>query len=186
MVDKLKFVGMSGSLRKGSYNSALLRELKKICPEPVELELLDLGKLPLFNQDSEENPGKEVIEFKARIKAADAVIFVTPEYNYSLPGVLKNAIDWMTRPPGNNSLDGKAVAIASASTGIFGGARAQYHFRQVMVSPNAFVLNRPEVMVPTAADKFDKELNLTDVKTREKLKELINALVIWSEKINRK
>lgn len=111
----------------------------------MRIEIIDIEGVPLFNQDLEEKMSEKVKEFKAKIKAADAILIVTPEYNYSVPGVLKNAIDWASRPYGDNSFGGKPVAVMSASQGMLGGARAQYHLRQTFVSLNIHPVNRPEV-----------------------------------------
>ena len=136
VADKLHILGFAGSLRTGSYNRALLRAAAGVVPEDASLETFDLGGVPPFNQDLENQPPDAVREFKARIRAADALLIVTPEYNYSIPGVLKNAIDWASRPHGDNAFDGKPVALMSASTGMLGGARAQYHLRQTFVTLN--------------------------------------------------
>jgi len=117
-----------------------------------------------------------VVEFKQKIKTADAILIVTPEYNYSVPGVLKNAIDWASRPSGNNSFQGKNAAIMSASIGMLGGARAQYHLRQSFVTLDIYALNKPEVFVTFAAQKFDAEGRLVDEKTREVVKVLLRTL----------
>lgn len=135
---------------------------------------------PPYNQDLEGNLPERVREFKEKIRAADALLIATPEYNYSIPGVLKNAIDWASRPMGNNSFDGKPVAIMSASVGMLAGARAQYHLRQTFVFINMYPVNRPEVMVPFAADKVDDSGRVTDAKTRQKIKELVESLVAWT------
>ena len=127
-------------------------------------------------------PGK-VKEFKAKVRSADAILVATPENNYSVPGVLKNAIDWASRPNGDNSFDGKPVAVMSASTGMFGGARAQYHLRQVFVSLNMHPINKPEVIVSFAGRKFDENGQLNDDKTRAKIRELLENLVAWTRKL---
>jgi chromate reductase len=121
-----------------------------------------------------------VKEFKIRIRAADAILIVTPEYNYSIPGVLKNAIDCASRPYGDNAFEGKPVAVMGASIGMLGTARAQYHLRQSFVFLNMYPLNRPEVMVPFASEKIDKDGNVTDQKTKDKIKELVESLVSWT------
>jgi chromate reductase len=126
---------------------------------------------------------EKVKEFKGKIKAADAILIVTPEYNYSVPGVLKNAIDWASRPYGDNSLESKPVAIMSASTGMLGGARAQYHLRQTFVFLNMQPVNRPEVMVNFAAQKFDEKGKLIDQKTQDLIKQLLYNLVSWTNKL---
>ncbi|HUY69736.1 MAG TPA: NADPH-dependent FMN reductase, partial [Candidatus Tyrphobacter sp.] len=149
------------------------------------LEVLDFSNLPIFNQDLEAAPPESVKEFKAKIKAADTVLFATPEYNYSIPGGLKNAIDWASRPYGDNSWDGKPAGIMGASGGMVGTARAQYHLRQVFVFLNIHPLNRPEIMVPFAADKFDKDGKLIDEETKGKLAEFLKALIDWTNQLKK-
>jgi len=181
----MKVAAFTGSLRKGSFNHGLLVAAQELVPKEVEIEILDVGLLPLFNQDFEMNLPQVVKDFKAKVKAADAILIATPEYNYSIPGVLKNALDWGSRPYGDNSFEEKPVAIMGASSGMIASARAQYHLRQMFVFLNMFPLNRPEVMVPTAADKFDQNLKLTDQKTRDKIKELLEALVVWHDRLKK-
>jgi len=124
-----------------------------------------------------------VKEFKAKIKAADAILIATPEYNYSIPGVLKNAIDSASRPHGDNAFEHKPVAMMGASTGMMGSARAQYHLRQCFVFLTCFALNHPEVMVSSAHEKIDGEGKLTDEKTRERIRELLESLVAWTNRL---
>jgi chromate reductase len=185
MAQKISILGFAGSLRKGSYNKSLLRAALEMVPAGVELEIFDLEGIPLFNQDLETQPPEKVKEFKAKIRAADAVLIATPEYNYSMPGVLKNAIDNASRPYGDNAFNGKPVAIMGASIGMLGTARSQYHLRQSLVFLNMYPLNQPEVMVPFAQEKIDQNGRLTDQKTREKIKELLEALVLWTRKLKK-
>jgi chromate reductase len=185
MIPKISILGFAGSLRKGSYNKSLLRTALEMVPAEVELEIFDLEGIPPFNQDLENQPPEKVKEFKAKIRAADAILIATPEYNYSIPGVLKNAIDNASRPYGDNAFNGKPVAIMGASIGMLGTARAQYHLRQSLVFLNMYPLNQPEVMVPFAQEKIDQNGRLTDQKTREKIKELLEALVIWTRKLKK-
>ncbi|MEM2373429.1 MAG: NAD(P)H-dependent oxidoreductase [Thermoproteota archaeon] len=152
-------------MRKGSYNRALLRAAAELMPRNAKLEIFDIEGIPLYNQDFENDVPAKVKEFKEKIRRADAILIATPEYNYSFPGVLKNAIDWASRPPGDNSFEGKPVAIMSASIGTLGGARAQYHLRQVLIALNMYPINRPEVMVPLAREKFDENGRLIDEST---------------------
>ena len=179
----INILGFAGSLRKGSYNRALLRVAADVVPKDAKLEIFDLEGIPPFNQDLEQAVPDKVKEFKAKIKAADAILIVTPEHNYSVPGVLKNAIDWASRPYGDNSFGGKPAAIMSASTGMLGGARAQYHLRQVLVFLDMHPLNKPEVFVTFANQKFDAQGNLTDEKTKEFIKGLLDALIAWTKKL---
>jgi len=179
-------LGFAGSLRKDSYNKALLRAAMKLVPKGAKLEIFDLKGIPLFNQDLEGRMPEKVKEFKAKIMGADALLIATPEHNYSVPGVLKNAIDWASRPLGDNSFEGKPVAIMSASPGILGGARAQYHLRQVLVSLNMHAINRPEVIVASADEKIDENGNLTDKKAKKKMEQLLENLVAWTRLIKSK
>ena len=183
MEKKVAIFGFAGSLRKGSYNRALLRAALEVIPKDVTLETFDLDGIPIFNQDLENQPHEKVKAFKAKIRVADAILIATPEYNYSIPGVLKNAIDCASRPYGDNALEGKPVAIMGASVGMLGTARAQYHLRQSFVFLNMAPVNRPEVIVPFVADKVDASGNVTDAKTREKIKELLESLVAWTRKL---
>lgn len=178
MNTEVKILGIAGSLRKGSLNKAALRAAVSLTPSNVTLETFDIGSFPLFNQDDENNPPEVIWQFKEKIRAADAILLATPEYNYSVPGVLKNAIDWASRP--YNAWEGKPVALMSASIGMIGGARAQYHLRQTFVYLNMYPLNRPEVIIPYAADKFDSAGNLTDQHTKGKIQELLKALSAWA------
>jgi chromate reductase len=183
MEKNVRILGFAGSLRKQSYNRALLSAANEMVPDGVTLEIFDLEGIPPFNQDLELQPPDKVKEFKAKIRAADAIVIVTPEYNYSIPGVLKNAIDWASRPYGNNAFDGKPVAVMGASVGMLGTARAQYDLRKSFVFLNMFPLNQPEVLVPFAQDKVDGNGRVTDEKTRKKIKELLESLVVWTKRI---
>ncbi len=183
MARKLKILGFSGSLRKRSYNRAILRAALELVPEDAELEVFELDGFPGFSEDLERDPPDVVRRFKAGIRAADAILIATPEYNYSMPGVMKNAIDWASRPYGNNAFAGKPLGIMGASIAMTGTARAQYHLRQSCVFLNMFPLNQPEVMVPTCQDKVDANGNVTDQKTRDKIRELLVALVAWTRKL---
>ncbi len=177
--EKLKIIGIAGSLRKGSFNRSLLNAAKEACPEEAEVEIIEIDSLPLFNQDLEKNMPKNVMEFKEKVKKSDAVLFATPEYNYSVPGVLKNAIDWLSRPYGNNSLEGKPTGIMSAAIGMLGGARAQYHLRQSMVFLNMRPMNLPEFMVSYAKEKIGEDGKIKDETTREMLDRFMAAFVEW-------
>ncbi|MEJ2033508.1 MAG: NAD(P)H-dependent oxidoreductase, partial [Deltaproteobacteria bacterium] len=162
----------------------LLRAALELVPEGVELETFDLEGIPLFNQDLENEPVEKVSEFKARIKAADAILIATPEYNYSIPGVLKNAIDCASRPYADNAFAHKPVAIMGASIGMIGTARAQYHLRQCFVFLSCFALNQPEVMVPFAQDKIDKGGKVIDQETRKLIRQLLESLVAWAKRLS--
>jgi chromate reductase, NAD(P)H dehydrogenase (quinone) len=186
MEKTIQILGIVGSLRKNSFNKALLRAALELVPKEARLETFDLEGIPPFNQDLESAPPEKVKAFKSKIRAADALLIATPEYNYSIPGVLKNAIDWASRPYGDNALDGKPVAFMGASIGMLGTARSQYHLRQVCVFLDMHPLNRPEVMVPFVADKVDPDGQLTDAKTREKIGELLGSLVAWTKRLGGK
>ena len=180
MTSSIQIFALCGSLRKGSYNRMLLHAAEELAPDGVSFESFDIGRLPLYNEDVRAQgfpPPAE--ELRSKIRAADALLFVTPEYNYSIPGVLKNAIDWASRPP-DQPFNGKPAAIAGASPSMLGSARAQYHLRQVCVYLNIFLVNQPEVFVAAANNKFDAEGRLTDEPTRKFVAQLMQALVNWT------
>jgi len=185
MNKKISILGFAGSLRKDSFNKALLRAAVELAPKDAKIEVFDIEGIPPFNQDFEKTPPQKVKEFKAKIRAADAILIVTPEYNYSIPGVLKNSIDWASRPYSDNAFEGKPVAIMGASTGMVGTARAQYHLRQIFVFLNMHPLNSPEVMVPFAGEKIDADGRVTDEKTRKKIAELLESLVAWTRRLQK-
>jgi chromate reductase len=177
---KIRILGFAGSLRKDSYNKALLRAAVQLAPKSVVLETFDLEGIPPFNQDLENQPPQKVKDFKAKIRAADALLIVTPEYNYSIPGVLKNAIDWASRPYSDNAFDDKPVAIMGASTGMLGTARAQYHLRQCFVFLNMHPTCLPELFVTYAREKFDENGGLTDEETKKHLVKMLENLTSWT------
>ena len=183
MDKKISILGFAGSLRKGSYNKALLRAAVELAPGNASLETFDLEGIPPFNQDLENTPPEKVKEFKRKIRAADAILIATPEANYTIPGVLTNAMNWASRPYGDNAFEGKPVAVMSASIGMQGGSRAEYHLRQSFIWLNMYPINAPEVMVPFAQEKIDANGRVTDEKTREKIKELLESLVTWTRKL---
>ncbi|MEI9814514.1 MAG: NAD(P)H-dependent oxidoreductase [Acidobacteriota bacterium] len=149
----MQILGICGSLRKQSLNHSALVAAQKLAPEGVTIEIVKLDGIPPYDQDLDLEPPAAVTEFKRAIRAADAILIATPEYNYSVPGVLKNAIDWASRPYGDSAWADKPVAIMGASMGQFGTARAQYHLRQTLVFLNMHALNQPEVMIPVSARK---------------------------------
>lgn len=173
---EIKLVGFTGSLRKGSYNMATLVAIKELLPKDVILEILDVSEIPFFSEDIESNPPESVKHIKEKIASADGVIIATPEYNYSIPPVLKNTLDWISRGE-VTPLEGKPTIILSASIGMLGGARVQYHLRQVLVALDAATLNYPEVFIGKAHEKFDESGKLTDEKTKEVIKELVDTLI---------
>ena len=181
----ITILGIAGSLRRQSYNRSALRAAQQLLPEGASLDIFELDGIPGFNQDDEQNPPAKVVELKKRVRAADAILFVTPEYNYSVPGVLKNAIDWASRPYGDSAWDGKPAAIMGASIGNIATARAQYHLRQMFVFLNIFPLNQPEVMIGNAAERFDENGNLTDETTKGYIRKLLRSLVEWTRRIQK-
>jgi len=179
----VRLLGVSGSLRKGSYNTALLRAASELLPEGMTLEIFDLSSIPLYNDDLRAlGFPTPVQEFRDRIAAADALLIATPEYNFSIPGVLKNAIDWASRPP-DPPLNGRPVGIMGASTGNFGTVRAQMHLRQVCVFCNMFPLNKPEVLVMRAKEKFDANGRLIDETARGFIRDMLLALADWTQRL---
>lgn len=179
----VRILGIAGSLRRASYNRGALRAATKLVPEGATIEVFELDGIPGFNQDDEQNPPAKIVELKQRVREADAILFVTPEYNYSVPGVLKNAIDWASRPYGDNAWNGKPAAIMGASIGAIATARAQYHLRQMMVFLNMFPVNQTEVMIGNAAERFDAQGNLTDETTKDFIRRLLQDLVEWTRRL---
>jgi len=184
MASSVRILGIAGSLRKASYNRAALRAAQQLLPEGATLETIDLDGIPLYNQDLNDTPPAAVLDLKAKVRAADAILFVTPEYNFSVPGVLKNAIDWASRATGENAWAGKPVAVMGVSTGLLGASRAQYHLRQVFVFLDMHPVNKPEVMIAKAAEKFDASLQLTDPQARDLIAKLLTALVDWTRRLS--
>ena len=176
-------LGILGSLRKASFNRHALVAAQALVPAGAALEIFELEGIPPFNQDQEKQPPTRVTELKAKVRAADAILFATPEYNYSIPGVLKNAIDWASRPYGDNAWQGKPVAVMGASVGILGSARAQYHLRQCFVFLNMYPVNQPEVLIASAAQRFNERGELTDETSRELIRKLLAELVAWTKRL---
>ena len=183
MKKPIRILGIAGSLRKNSYNRAALRAAQRLVPEDAILDIFELDGMTLFSEDDEREPPAKVVELKKRIREADALLIVTPEYNYSIPGVLKNAIDWASRPYGDNVWADKPAAIMGASIGRLGTARAQYHLRQMFVFLNVHPVNQPEVMIGNAADHFDSQGNLTDETTKDLIRRLLGSLVSWTRRL---
>ena len=185
MTTPIHVLGFAGSLRKESFNRAALRAATELLPDGVTLETFDLRPIPLYDGDVEAAGLPDPVrEFRSRIAASDALLIVTPEYNYSMPGVLKNAIDWASRPP-DQPLNGKPVGIMGASRGGFGTARAQYHLRQTCVFTNMLPVNKPEVFISTAHEKFDAEGRLMDEAARRGIHMLLAALADWTRRLGR-
>ena len=181
--DPFHVLGISGSLRKASYNTALLRAAAELMPAGMTLETFDLLPLPMFNQDAEKPFPEAVAEFRARVAQADALLIATPEYNRSASGALKNAIDWASRSP-QQPLNGKPVATMGASTGNFGTLRAQLHLRQILTYVGVLPLGKPEVLVGRAEQVFDPVGNLTDAATHGFLRDLLAALAKWTQRVS--
>ena len=174
MAEEVVLAGIAGSLRRGSFNAALLREAKSLAPADVRLDIVDLAELPLYNRDLEgDGLPAPVEEFRQALAAADGLLVATPEYNYSIPGVLKNAIDWASRPP-DSPLDGKPMAIMGAG-GRFGTVRAQMHLREIALHNSMRVMIDPEVFVAGAWSAFDDQGRLTDERLRERVRQLMTA-----------
>lgn len=171
-----------GSLRKGSFNRKVALALAELAPPGLKLEIVEIGHLPLYNQDSDESPPPAFVEFRKRIKSADALLFATPEYNRSVPGVLKNAIDIASRPYGQSAWDGKPGAVISASIGAIGGFGANHHLRQSLVFLNVPTLQQPEAYIGNADKLFDADGKLTDERTRNSLQKFIQAFAAWISK----
>jgi len=176
-------LGIAGSLRKGSFNAALLRAAVELAPADLVIEIGDLSELPFYNGDVEAAGAPDAVKrFKEQIRAADALLVSTPEYNFSVPGIVKNAFDWASRPPAQNVLAGKPAAVMGAG-GRIGTSRMQYHFRQCALGWNMHMLNKPEVFVTNAAEKFDASGRLTEESSREVLAQLLAGLRDWTRRL---
>lgn len=180
----MKIVALSGSLRRASLNTAAVRAAQELAPAGTVIEIAEIGGLPHYDDDLRAAGYPAGVQrFRDQLAGADALLIVTPEYNYSIPGVLKNAIDWASRPP-SQPFDGKAVAIMGASPGLLGTARAQYQLRQMLVFLNAHPINKPEVMIGQAAAKFDAEGRLVDEATRDMIRQMLASLTAWAQRLN--
>ena len=180
----LSFLGIAGSLRRASFNRGLIRAAIDLAPPGTTVTSWDLGDMPLFNADVEAvGDPAPVAAFKQAIARADALVIATPEYNHCVPGVLKNAIDWASRPARRSVLTNKPVAVLGASTGRGGTARAQAHLRDGLAYTNGFVLPLPEVLVDLATEKFDGEGNLIDDATRGEVRDLLVSLAAWTRRL---
>ena len=182
MNKSLTILGIAGSLRRQSYNRSALRAAQQLVPVGVTLDIFELDGIPVYNEDEDANPPAKVTELKQRVRAADALLFATPEYNYSIPGGLKNAIDWASRPYGDNAWFGKPAAIMGVTPGSLGTVRAQYHLRQVFVFLNIFPINQPEVMIGNAAERFDQQGNLKDEGAKDFIRKLLQNLADWTRR----
>jgi chromate reductase, NAD(P)H dehydrogenase (quinone) len=168
-----------GSLRKGSLNRKMANALRGMAPEQLKLEIVEIGNLPLYNADLEDTPPAEWVEFRDRVRRAEAVLFVTPEYNRSVPAGLKNAIDVGSRPYGKSIWDRKPAAVVSVSPGAIGGFGANHHLRQSFVFLNMPAMQQPEAYIGGAEALFDSAGNLTQESTRKFLMTFLNAFVSW-------
>ena len=177
MSSTIHILGFAGSLRQKSYNKALLRVAREYLPEDAELEIIGLDDIPLFNEDLVPDPPQSVRVFKEKIQQADALLIAVAEYNYSVSGVLKNAIDWAAWPIATTPLKGKLAAIMGTG-GRFGTVRAQLNFRQTLLYTDTRVLLKPEVYIEKNWEKFDSEGNLTDQHARQSIEALVTALVL--------
>jgi chromate reductase, NAD(P)H dehydrogenase (quinone) len=172
--------GLVGSLRARSFNRGLLRAAVELAPDGMTIADVPIGELPHYNEELDFDGGPETVKrFRATIQAADAILFVVPEYNYSISGVLKNAIDWASRPTGRGAIVGKPAAVMGAAIGRSGTMRAQLHLRQIFSTLNIVGLNKPEIFVPFAGEKFDETGNLTDEMIRSQIREPLVALQSW-------
>jgi chromate reductase, NAD(P)H dehydrogenase (quinone) len=183
--DTIRVLGIAGSLRRGSYNRALVRAAVDLAPEGMTIEPFELHDVPFFDADVEKQGDPDAVTvLKEAVRTADALLIATPEYQHSVPGVLKNALDWASRPPKDPPLARKPVAVMGATTGLFGTARAQADLRKVLSYNDALVLQRPEVMVPKAAQAFDDDLNLVDEDARGFLRQLLANLAAWARQVH--
>ncbi|WP_256010653.1 NADPH-dependent FMN reductase [Desertivirga xinjiangensis] len=178
-MNKYKIAVIVGSLRKESYNLKTAKALLALAPESLSLEMLSIAELPMFNEDLEATPPHEWVTFREQIRAADGLLFLTPEYNRSVPAVLKNAIDVGSRPYGQNSWDGKPAAVVSVSIGNISGFGANHHLRQSLVFVNVPTMAQPEAYIGGATALFDESGNLTNESTRGFLKTFITAFEKW-------
>jgi chromate reductase len=175
----VRILRVAGSLRRRSFNAAVLRAAQELAPRGLTINAFDIAPIPLYNEDvRQQGFPAPVEELRALIQGADGLLIVTPEYNYSIPGVLKNAIDWASRPP-EQPFDGKPIGLMGASMGTHGTSRAQYHLRQCFVFLNGLVMNQPEVMIPTAQNQFDASGKLTDQVTRDFITAHLAAFKAW-------
>ncbi len=168
-------LAFAGSLRKGSLHKGLIETSKSLAPEGMEILAFDLAPIPLYNMDLESDWPKPVLDFKAAIASADGVLIACPEHNYSFSGVLKNAIDWASRPITETPFRNKPVILQSTSTGMMGGSRAQYHLRQVLGYLECRQMQFPEVFIPNAKDKFDEKVRLIDERGTAQIRKQLEA-----------
>jgi chromate reductase len=179
-----RILAIAGSLRQGSYNQGLLRAAQEVAPDWVEVQFFDIGTLPFFNEDVEAAGDPEPVRsFKDAIRASNALLIATPEYNGSVPGILANAIDWVSRPTGRSVLRNKPVAVMGAVLGKSGSANAQAILRGVLGRIGAIMVPDPQVLVPHASKLFDEQVNLRDEDTREEIRQLVEAMALWCRRV---
>lgn len=171
-----------GSLRRDSFNRKMAHALIGLAPAPLKLEIVEIGQLPLYNQDDDANPPAASVAFMQRVQRADAVLFQTPEYNRSVPGVLKNAVDIASRPYGKSAWDGKPGAVISLSPGAIGGFGANHHLRQSLVFLNVPAMPQPEAYIANAAKLFDESGKLADEPVRDFMHKFLQAFAAWIER----
>ena len=184
MTDTIRVLGISGSLRKASWNTLLLRSAQKLAPEGMTIDITEIRDIPFYDGDIEATTGipESAVAFREKIRAADALLIASPEYNGSVSGVLKNAIDWASRPP-HQPLDGKPIAIFGASPGAFGTIRGQAHLRQIFANVNGLVLVQPVVAVGNASQRLDADANITDEATRDFVVTMLDKLADWTRRL---
>jgi len=179
----MKILAFAGSLRKGSFNKSLLRAARELSPDGMDIELFDLEGIPLFNSDLEaEGDPARVTEYKQAIRDADGILIASPEYNHGMTGVIKNAIDWASRPSKDMPISGKPAGILGASPGITGTARSQDQLRQSLKSVNVYCMPKPEMLVFRAHEKFNGNGELTDESTRKYLEKYLGSFHDWVKK----
>jgi len=184
MSDTIKVLGISGSLRKASWNTLALRAAIRLAPEGMEITTAEIRDIPFYDGDVEAESGipEAAVAFREKIRAADALLIASPEYNASMPGVLKNALDWASRPP-HQPMDGKPIAIFGASPGATGTIRGQAHLRQTLANVNGLVLVQPVVAIGNAAQRLDADANITDEATRKFVADMLVKLADWTRKL---
>ncbi len=175
-----------GSLRRESFSRKMANNLIKLAPQTLKLEILEIGELPMYNQDLDDQPPQAWVEFRKRLKSSDGVLFVTPEYNRSVPGVLKNAIDVGSRPYGQSVWQGKPGAVMSVSPGAIGGFGANHHLRQPLVFLNVPVMQQPEAYIGGAGKLFDENDEIVNESSREFVRKFIHAYADWVQRLTPK
>ena len=183
-MESIQLLGFAGSLRKGSYNRALLRAAIAEAPDGVTIETTEIGDIPLYNADQDtDTPPEPVRRFRDQIREADGLLIATPEYNYSIPGGLKNAIDWASRPATNSALKHKPIGIMGTAGGRFGSVRAQLALRQVFVFTESFVMLKPEIVLPNETQLFNEQRELVDDDVRALLTQFMEAFAAWTRRM---